>query len=330
MLRIPTTASRSFRTLPRNITRKMPRNTSLHCLLTLDLALDKSTDFTTWKTMFPSMDSFEASVPLLWPTTLQDLLPKPAMDLLRKQQKKIEHDWGVISQKFPDVNKQEYLYFWLLVNSRSFYYSDRRMERFPHWDRLSLVPIADMFNHADTGSEPEFTTEYFTLIADRAYREGEEVYTCYGSHSNDFLLAEYGFIMAENRWDTVLLDDVILPELSEDQKADLSDSGYLGKYTLDAETNICYRTQVALWRMCCTPQHWKQVVDANIDGDLFQEEMNSLLVKLLRKFSDVARKKLAELSAMEIGQKSQRELLTERWKQIHRLITLAMNRLKRK
>ncbi|CAI4214496.1 unnamed protein product [Parascedosporium putredinis] len=43
------------------------------------------------------------------------------------------------------------------------------------------------------------------------YGAGEEVYICYGRHSGDFLLAEYGFSPDENAWDEVSLDEVVEP-----------------------------------------------------------------------------------------------------------------------
>ena len=75
---------------------------------------------------------------------------------------------------------------------------------------------------------------------------GEEVFTSYGSHSNDFLMAECkdhemnqlqdqpssysldGFILQNNQWDSVPLDDILLPMLSEDSQRALLKFGYLG------------------------------------------------------------------------------------------------------
>jgi hypothetical protein len=120
-----------------------------------------------------------------------------------------------------------------------------------HDDRLAILPIADLFNHAGVRCESEFSPEKFTFIADRGYCVGEEVHLSYGSHSNDFLLAEYGFVLTDNRWDAVCLEDAILPFLNEEQKNVLKDRGFLGNYMLDPEPGGCFRTQPALRILCC-------------------------------------------------------------------------------
>ncbi|MCJ1394651.1 hypothetical protein MMC18_007531 [Xylographa bjoerkii] len=328
ILTVPTRALRSLVTVPKNISRKLPPDLSLHGLLAANLALDKTIQFTSWNAVLPTWADFQASTPFMWPNELQLLLPKPAKDLLKKQQAKFQQDWNVVAKTFLELRREKYLYTWFIVNTRTFYYVTPKMERLPRDDRLALLPVADLLNHADSGCHVSFSPESFTITADCAYRAGEEVHICYGGHSNDFLLTEYGFVLAKNKWDEVCLDDVILPNLNLTQKAELEDRGFLGKYMVDAETIGCHRTQVALRLLCCTPRQWRSFVDAEDDGDASQGEVDALLTQLLGRVSQTIGETLENIENLNVGQDTQRELLAERWKQIKTMITQTIDRLK--
>ncbi|MCJ1402114.1 hypothetical protein MMC11_005333 [Xylographa trunciseda] len=328
ILTVPTEALRSLDTIPKSISRKLPRNISLHGLLAANLTLDNTTKFTFWNAVLPTWADFEASTPFMWPRELQDLLPKPAKDLLMKQQIKFQREWGIAAESFIDMRREEYLYSWFIVNTRTFYYETPKMEKFPHNDKLALLPVADLLNHADSGCQVSFSPESFTITADRAYSAGEEVHICYGGHSNDFLLTEYGFVLAKNRWDEVCLDDVILPDLNMTQKAELEERGFLGKYMLDDETAGCHRTQVVLRLLCCTPRKWRSFVDAADDGEASQGEVDALLVQFLDRFLETIRTTLGDIRTLNIGKDTQRKLLAQRWKQIETMIMQTIKRLK--
>jgi hypothetical protein len=257
----------------------------------------------------------------MWPRDLQALLPKVAKELLQKQQTKFRRDWGMMSKAFPDITREVYLYNWLLVNTRSFYYAVKPTEPLPVGDRMTLQPVADLLNHADRGCMVSFSSDGFTVTADRKYQAGEEIYITYGGHSNDFLLTEYGFILlAQNRWDEVCLDEIILPSLSKQQKAELDDRGFLGNYMLDAETPGCHRTQVALRLLCCTPVQWRRFVDAADDREASQQKVNALLVRLLKSFVDRIQVRLEDIRQLNAGSRSQKELLRQRWEQIDKMV----------
>jgi hypothetical protein len=263
----------------------------------------------------------------MWPEELQELLPRPAKDLLKKQQARFHRDWDIVSKAFPDMRREEYLYTWFIVNTRTFYYVTPRMQRLPRDDKLALLPVADLFNHADSGCQVSFSPVGFTITSDRAYRAGKEVHISYGGHSNDYLLTEYGFVLAENRWDEVCLDDVILPDLNRTQKAELEDRGFLGKYMLDARTPGCHRTQVVLRLLCCTPSQWRSFVDAEDDGEASQGKVDALLTQLLNRILQTIRETLGNMEKLDVGHDTGGELLTERWKQIETMITQTIQRL---
>ncbi len=110
---------------------------------------------------------------------------------------------------------------------------------------MVLNPFADYFDHADEGCSVEYGPKGFKISSDRVYERDDEIYISYGSHSNDFLLAEYGFILPGNKWDEIQLDHILLAELSTRQRYQLEELGFLGKYALDHGT-VCHRTHVAL------------------------------------------------------------------------------------
>lgn len=137
------------------------------------------------------MQDFEESMPLLWPSHLRDFLNSkgepthdfglevddatsilpPAINgrwnnehmmqdywqpressLLHRQEKKLDSDWEIVSRIFPDQTKPEYTYYWLVVNTRSFYF-DLLGGSIPedHDDRMVMCPFVDYFNHHDHG-----------------------------------------------------------------------------------------------------------------------------------------------------------------------------------
>jgi len=325
---VPTEAFRSLDTVADDIARKLPSDIPLHGLLAADLLLKKTSKPTPWNAMFPSMTDFEATMPLMWPEELSILLPKPAKDLREKQRAKFRHEWNIVAKAFPEISQEEYLYFWLVLNTRTFYYVTPEMERFLPEDRLALLPVADLFNHADSGCEVLFSSKSFIIVTNRAYRAGEEVLVCYGQQSNDWLLAEFGFMLTKNRWDEVCLDEVILPNLDVVQKAELENRDYLGNYMLNVETGVCYRTQVVLRLLCCTPREWCAFVDGKDDGEASQRMVDSLLIQILERFQGNIRETLTTLEKVNVGLGTQRELLTRRWKQIESVVVQSIKRLK--
>ncbi|KAK4248818.1 hypothetical protein C7999DRAFT_39949 [Corynascus novoguineensis] len=361
LLQIPTSVLRTIDTVRPEVKQSLPKDTKVHALLAADLALDSSTSkYSIWNAVVPARESITASLPLAWDTRLHSYLPKPALALLRKQQAKFNRDWAVVQQSplaaaaagssssavttptitttaadthplAATINRQDYLYAWLLVNTRTFYHETRQTAaRLARDDRMVLQPVADLLNHADAGEcAVAFDAGGFTVAAARDYAPGDEIHICYGKHHNDLLLVEYGFVLTGgNRWDEVCLDDAVLPALSAAQRALLDERGFLGNYVLDAGT-VCYRTHVALRLLCCVSAgEWERLVNDGEDGgEALQEEVDRLLVRLLRRFRGTVEGKIRELEALEVGLPSQREILCTRWQQIGRLVDQTIERL---
>lgn len=145
-------------------------------------------------------------------------------------------------------------------------------------------------------------------------------------HSNDFLLAEYGFIFPENASDQVSLDQSILPLFSNKQKDDLEQTGFLGKYVLDIN-GVCYRTEIALRILCLSPKQWFRIIDGLDHGESIQATVDQLLIKVLLEFNSHVSDMLVKVSKIDSKLAGQ-ETLSERWEQIRLLLQATIDRIR--
>ncbi|GAB1312263.1 Ribosomal N-lysine methyltransferase-like protein [Madurella fahalii] len=339
LLHVPTSALRTLDTVRPKIKKNLPPGTKVQAILAADLALEKPTSkYAPWTAVIPSRESVTSSLPLAWDPLLHPYLPKPARGLLQKQQTKFARDWAAVEQHLlptlapshsPPLTQQTFLYAWLLVNTRTFYHETSRTARqLAADDRMVLQPVADLFNHADAGCEVAFAPAGFAITADRAYKPGDEVCICYGRHANDFLLVEYGFVPARNRWDEACIDDAVMPEFDDTQRLVLEERGFWGKYVVDERT-VCYRTQVAVRLLCVRDvEVWKGFLDEGEDGgEEMQREVDGLLVRVLERYVRRVEETIEELKGVEAGEPCQRQVLDLRWTQIMRLIRQTIERL---
>jgi len=278
-------------------------------------------------------------MPLLWHPALQALLPTAAAKLLANQQRKLKLDWAAVSSAFPDIKYEDYVYRWLIINTRTFYFlsplpAHQKLHPSNRDDCMAQSPFADYFNHTSSPSAccASFSPAGYNISTPVKIKRGEEVYISYGNHSNDFLLAEYGFILSEegggNQWDEVPLDAYILPLLFAKQKESLEERGFLGKYVLD-RNDVCYRTQVALRILVLPVRKWERFVDGMEDGEREQGAVNKVLGKVLKGFQLEAKIKIEEVEGLgeDVGMKCQKYMLRSRWVQIERLIQTAVDRI---
>lgn len=360
ILTVPISALRTKDTVPTTIVASLPKDVTVHGLLAADLALNKAANdskYSKWQAVVPTVEDIQQSMPLTWPASLQGLLPAGASKLLDKQRAKFDKDWDIVSAAFPieskgkakgaqvskECTRDEYLHAWLLVNTRTFYFVTPKTEKLPKEDHMALQPVADLFNHTDRGGcHVAFDhAESFSFRTTRAYEKGDEVHISYGSHSNDFLLVEYGFVLARNHWDEVRLDDVILPGLTRRQREELEDVGFLGNYVLDNDT-LCHRTQVALRQMAVngrygglTMDEWHRFVSGLDDGEKSQAKVDALAVGLLEKYEATIDTSETELRRLRFREgdgdgemnESRRETLLSRWGQIRSLVKATIERL---
>ncbi|KAL7822625.1 hypothetical protein V8C26DRAFT_251616 [Trichoderma gracile] len=326
ILRVPPRVLRCLESVPLRVREKLPADTTIQALLAADLVLDKSADSRPWKAVLPKMADFEVGMPMLWPRELKDLLPLETQCTLQRREKEFQDNWNDFKEAFPDVPREEYMYAWLVVNTRTFYHETPETLQYPWEDRLALIPVADLFNHADDGCKVYDSPEGYHIMAERAYKKGEELFIWYSSLSNDYNLLEYGFVPDENPSDDVCIDDVVLPKLSESHKAELQERGMLGEYPLASEAEEFCRTQGVLRLLCCTEEEFYGFLDGEEKGSLVQDRVDAYLWGLLGEFlNGIVAKRVRQVEELRVDQEAQRALLAKRWRQIEGLVRQKMD-----
>lgn len=153
---------------------------------------DDIQNYTPWQAVWPKMQEFKESMPILWPhylTGQKDRLPSPDDSpvttttrsflppsisgswisiptashhpptrgyhpdhqvQLPEQIERLETAWEIAKRALPDLDREKYIYHWLVVNTRSFYYVPKGCERpEDRNDAMAMCPFADYFNHSD-------------------------------------------------------------------------------------------------------------------------------------------------------------------------------------
>ena len=247
--------------------------------------------------MWPSLADLKASVPLLWPPELQKLLPPRSKAYLEEQQGRLDRDWEASASALPEGSYLMFRYFWLIVNTRCFFWPHNRWPprnrkykrgrppaKLSSDDQMALCPIADYFNHSDTLTASfESDVNGCWISVEQDLNAGEEIFFRYATQNNDYLLVEYGFVLSTNRDDNVNIDDAILPWLDENQKALLQEYNYFGKYTL-SEEGVCHRTQCAIRTILHSDNedNVKSFLSGDDDGTAQQPHVDAWILDMLR------------------------------------------------
>ena len=187
---VPASVLLSVTTIPEEF-RNMHQGITVHGLLASFLAFGgcDTSRYSHWKNVWPSMQDLQASMPILWPPFMREPLDRhrdpcyisgrredsifilpPAIAgrwahsqmhefwnvrdtaAMYRQEKKLKADWDIVSRVFPEKTLPVYTYYWLIVNTRSFYFEVPGTEAVQdHDDRMVLCPFVDYFNHNDHG-----------------------------------------------------------------------------------------------------------------------------------------------------------------------------------
>ncbi|CAF9931011.1 MAG: hypothetical protein HETSPECPRED_007771 [Heterodermia speciosa] len=336
LVNVPTSTLLTEDSLPANLKSKF-ENLSIHGLLASFLASDypQLKQYKEWAATWPTPNDFRECMPMLWPQSLRtrmhvrdsgkyacSMLP-PAIGcgdwahhslvmfreavgpgLLRKQEIKFQKDLETVQQVLPGISLESY-----------------------RKDCLAMCPFADLFNHADEGCDVAFDDIDYTVTANRAYEPGEEVFVSYGSHSNDFLLVEYGFVLDSNRWDYVPIHDTLIPDIlnHKSQRQKLDRVGYLGNYTLTSD-GVCHRTQVAIRGLILDDKDFRRFVHGQENFDERDEAQANefIATKVLQVYNWEAEEALQALKRVDdIGIQVQKGIMMKRWVQIRNMIQRA-------
>ncbi|KAL2837857.1 hypothetical protein BJY01DRAFT_40009 [Aspergillus pseudoustus] len=276
------------------------------------------------------------SISGLWSTLSNQVQQTPPpyetryQNLLAQQEKRLKTAWDSVVDVFPVTDWKTFAYNWSIINSRSFYYVSPEKEEPEDWnDAIGMVPYADYFNHVDNAEcEVKFDGKKYTFKATRRYEKGEEIYMSYGSHSNDFLLVEYGFCLDSNPSDAIYLDDMVIPNLTPEQKEELAAYDYLGNYTVAADgVDECLIAAANIMYM--NLKDWREYIDSN--GEARQSfdvrKTRHILCQWIQQYMKeralavdaVKGLLLSAEDGLERGAKDKLDLLLSRWEQIQQL-----------
>lgn len=185
---MPASALLTVNSIPKRF-RALHEGITVHGLLASFLAFggSKTSYYGPWAATWPSLKEFKESMPLLWSGKLSQMLCPdgksgathryhealplvlpPAIGgrwqlvpslsrvgedvgLLNQQARKFEADWDIVSRIFPNKVWEDYAYYWLIVNTRSFYFELPDAANTPQADRMVMCPFVDYFNHNDHG-----------------------------------------------------------------------------------------------------------------------------------------------------------------------------------
>ncbi|BET01383.1 ATP-Hypothetical protein cassette subfamily B, member 7 [Nesidiocoris tenuis] len=161
--------------------------------------------------------------PVFATSDLIDAFPPTIVHKILRMQTKIDHLhsslMGAVGQsRCPHCSKlyselftfDEFRWAWFTVNSRSVYLSPSVNKpcdiQLSDPNNIALAPFLDMINHSDLAKvnvlfdEANSTYSIVTLVP---YKKHQEVFINYGSHSNEKLYLEYGFVLPSNCNDSV-------------------------------------------------------------------------------------------------------------------------------
>ncbi|KAK6428985.1 hypothetical protein LTR95_014871 [Oleoguttula sp. CCFEE 5521] len=251
-----------------------------------------------WSATWPTMEDFEASMPMFWSEYVLAHLPPSVAAPLARQRTDYARDWTCVRKAVESLglNERMFGYAWCIANSRSFSWKGQ----------MVLCPWVDYMNHTAKGTCEVIVGEGgFEVKAAGDVAEGDELTFAYGAHSNDKLLVHYGFapestLQHASPDDEIRLDHVILPQLSEDVKSQLQDLGYLGSYALlpteyscSGSSNCgecdgqvwepCFKTQVAVRAAVLSCNEWEYFATS---GEDLVEDQSHAVFEWLRPFLD--------------------------------------------
>ncbi|KAM4729664.1 SET domain-containing protein 4 isoform 1-T2 [Anableps anableps] len=218
----------------------------------------------------------------------------------------------VLSQPTEDVLTYEALrWAWCSVNTRSVFMSRPSNSFLSGPDSYALAPFLDLLNHrpdvqVDAGFNEQ--TKRYEIRSVCGTLRYEQAFINYGSHDNQRLLLEYGFVAMNNPHSVVyvepdLLCDVLRGDKSLDQKMKfLKENNFLQNLTVSSE-GPSWRLMVAL-RLLSLPQTlyrlWRAALLGQVVGEKTEARSNQTartLCQQLLKDTQTALDKISHLLA---------------------------------
>lgn len=218
-----------------------------------------------------------------------ELLPRSSRNHAKKILVRFNEDYTAVSEfltaaKSEPLNKMEFLWAWMCINSRCLYMSFPSSKA--EADNFTLAPYVDFLNHdCDEKCAIKIDSRGFLVISCVDHAAGQELLFSYGPHSNEFLLCEYAFTMETNKWNNLDVSHHIEGIMNDAQKSFLREQGYYGDYTISETGGISFRTQVALAtiqeREPAQSRRLNLLIQGYNDGESYKSVSKSLIRRIL-------------------------------------------------
>ncbi|KAI9492403.1 hypothetical protein BDB00DRAFT_765520 [Zychaea mexicana] len=189
---------------------------SMHQLLALHLCFLKRDPNSWWKPYVDLLPSHFNTMPVKYPKILADHLPTSLKDEVSQQIRKLESDYASalrflkMRNLHETVSYEEYEWAWLCVNTRCIHMST--MDATAKGGNIAMAILLDFLNHSwEAKIESGFNvrTQCFEIRTLTPYKKGEQVFINYGPHDNMAILREYGFVIPDNVFNYVSLDQEV-------------------------------------------------------------------------------------------------------------------------
>ncbi|OZC11129.1 hypothetical protein X798_01955 [Onchocerca flexuosa] len=210
---------------------------------------------------------------------------------LRKQWYGQKNELKIMYEKFVTILADNtiwdhFLWAWHIVNTRCMYRDNK-----PHplidnseGDSLAIVPLIDMLNHSNDNqccAIWDSRSNLYKVIVTRPIHKGEQIFICYGSHTNGSLWIEYGFYLKNNicnkieislaflsiQYSTSLEHFMRLASTAGISFSDLHRKIVLQAnfpcsiYATDVKPNFGFKANLALLKMSCSKlKQWAKLI----------------------------------------------------------------------
>ncbi|KAI8084123.1 uncharacterized protein B0P05DRAFT_610138 [Gilbertella persicaria] len=279
---------------------------SSHELLALHLVLLRQEKESWWKPYIDLLPIHFNTMPVKYAQVLVDHLPDALKQDTLQQKQNIQQDYVSCVQflrTLPEplasqtIDPDDFEWAWLCVNTRCIHMSTIN-HTVNKGGNIALAPMLDFLNHTTEAKiESGFNTrtQCFEIKTLTPYAKGEQVFINYGPHDNFAILKEYGFVLSQNIYNYVSLDNEVWQLYSEVEsnrgleikKHILEGAGYSGDYSIKSD-EISFRLLTAL-RLLAIPgttqsgfdrkvMDWHDVVMGQTDMISPENERKALLM----------------------------------------------------
>ncbi|KAJ3126087.1 SET domain-containing protein 4 [Nowakowskiella sp. JEL0407] len=235
---------------------------------------------------------------------------------IKAQKDRMLKDWKSVFKILKNFNitvsPKIFNWAWCAVNTRCVTLSPTQPPNTSQLDfsnpTIALIPLFDMLNHSPTAKIEAYLdkpSNSFLFKCNTDVCEGDQVFLSYGPHDNNFLLVEYGFVVPNNPYNFVELDEEFENlGVTEYTTNILKEYGFYGEYTVSIDS-ISPRliTAIRLHVLSHSPDKkhllstWKRVINGELTSmpEDIEKTVVVVIEVLLKRAAEKFQKRVDEL-----------------------------------